>query len=164
VLAGLTGLQESDLLSLVRELIGAQLVVEDTADRFAFRHALTRQAIYAGLLARERRSLHSSIAETILRLHADTLDSILPDLGYHFAEGEAWQQALTYGERAGTQALGLFAPHAAVAHFNRAVNAAEHLSTEPSIQLLQSRGQALATLGDFEGARADFESVLERVR
>ncbi|HET7094808.1 MAG TPA: AAA family ATPase, partial [Thermomicrobiales bacterium] len=64
VLAALTGLDEAALLRCVRELIDAQLVVEDSAERFAFRHALTRQAIYAGLLARERRALHRAIADT----------------------------------------------------------------------------------------------------
>src|SRR5262249_12282949 len=55
LLRELTGLGEAGLLTRVKELIAAQLVVEESADRFAFRHALTRQAVYAGLLARERR-------------------------------------------------------------------------------------------------------------
>jgi predicted ATPase len=42
-------------------LIAAQLVVEESAEQFAFRHALTRQAIYADLLVRERKALHRRI-------------------------------------------------------------------------------------------------------
>lgn len=53
---------EEQLLPLMKELIAAQLVVEESADQFAFRHALVRQAIYSELLARERRSLHITIA------------------------------------------------------------------------------------------------------
>ena len=64
----------------MRELIAAQLVVEESADRFAFRHALTRQAVYAGLLARERRALHRAVAETIARLHATAPEPYLADL------------------------------------------------------------------------------------
>jgi DNA-binding CsgD family transcriptional regulator len=164
VLAALTGQDEGALLGSVRELIGAQLVVEESADRFAFRHALTRQAIYAGLLIRERRSLHREIAETIARLHAANPEPYLADLAYHFAEGEAWTEALAYGERAGTQALALFAPRAAVEHFNRAIDAAARLSREPSTQLRRARGRALATLGDFDGAHADFQTVLARAQ
>jgi DNA-binding CsgD family transcriptional regulator/tetratricopeptide (TPR) repeat protein len=164
VLAALTGQDEDALLEAVRELIGAQLVVEESAERFAFRHALTRQAIYAGLLTRERRSLHLAIAETIAHLHAANPDPFLADLAYHFAEGEAWEEALAWGERAGNQALALFAPRAAVEHFNRAIDAAACLGTEPSTRLLRARGQALATLGDFDAAQADFQAVLARVR
>ncbi|MCA9870673.1 MAG: hypothetical protein KC487_09900, partial [Anaerolineae bacterium] len=48
LLARLTGYDESTLLRLIRELVAARLVVEQTPDTFAFRHALTREAIYAG--------------------------------------------------------------------------------------------------------------------
>jgi steroid delta-isomerase-like uncharacterized protein len=40
----LTGYNEAELLAQIKALMAAQLVVEETADRFAFRHALTRQA------------------------------------------------------------------------------------------------------------------------
>ena len=40
----------------MKDLIAAQLVVEESAEIFAFRHALTREALYAHLLARERKS------------------------------------------------------------------------------------------------------------
>ena len=45
LLQALTSMDEPGLLSLMKELVAAQLVVEETADRFAFRHALTRQAV-----------------------------------------------------------------------------------------------------------------------
>jgi predicted ATPase len=86
LLQELTGHTEGDLLALIKELIAAQLVVEESADRFAFRHALTRQAVRAELLARERRSLHYRIAETMERVYADTLDAHLANLAYHYAE------------------------------------------------------------------------------
>ncbi|MGE5099786.1 MAG: ATP-binding protein, partial [Deltaproteobacteria bacterium] len=46
LLQSLTNTDETQLLSLVKELIAAQLVVEESVERFAFRHALTREAIY----------------------------------------------------------------------------------------------------------------------
>src|SRR4029079_10262393 len=58
LLCALTQQDEYELISAIKEMIGAQLVVEESAERFAFRHALTRQAIYAGLLFRERVLLH----------------------------------------------------------------------------------------------------------
>src|SRR5207248_5782418 len=56
---------EPQLLSLMKELIAAQLVVEESEEQFAFRHALTRQAIYTQLLLRERKALHRTLAETM---------------------------------------------------------------------------------------------------
>ena len=51
-------------------------------------------------------------------------------------------QALQYGERAGTRALSLFAPRAAVEHFTSAMDAAARLSIAPSPSLSRARGQA----------------------
>lgn len=56
-----TNMAEPELLHSLRELIAAQLVVESTADEFAFRHALTREAVYGSLLRRERRRLHLAV-------------------------------------------------------------------------------------------------------
>ena len=60
---------EARLLALLKELIAAQLVIEEAADQFAFRHALTQESIVAELLmrlqedmliaARERREQNS---------------------------------------------------------------------------------------------------------
>ncbi len=49
-------LSEPELLVVLRTLVDRHLVVEESTDRFAFRHALTREAIYADLLAHERGS------------------------------------------------------------------------------------------------------------
>jgi DNA-binding CsgD family transcriptional regulator len=164
LLAALTGYDESKLFTLMHELIGAQLVVEASNERFAFRHALTRQAVYAGLLSRERRLLHRRIAETLVRLHAAESEQPVADLAHHFAEGEAWAEARAYGERAGELALALFAPHAALAHLSRALEAAARLGEDPSARMLRSRSRARATLGDFDGALADLEKALARAR
>jgi predicted ATPase len=61
LLQQVAGVEESMLIDSVKELISAQLVVEESNDRFAFRHALTRDAICAQLLARERRAMHRRI-------------------------------------------------------------------------------------------------------
>ena len=63
LLQRLAQVDERTLLVLVKELVGARLVVEESPDRFAFRHALTRQAVYGELLARERLALHRTVAE-----------------------------------------------------------------------------------------------------
>ena len=63
LLQRLAQVDERTLLALVKELVGARLVVEESPDRFAFRHALTRQAVYGELLARERLALHRTVAE-----------------------------------------------------------------------------------------------------
>lgn len=73
LLQQLAQVDELTLLRLVKELVAAGLVVEETDDRFAFRHALTRQAVYSELLARERVALHRTVGEMAEQLFADAV-------------------------------------------------------------------------------------------
>src|SRR5438270_6739503 len=95
LLQELTRQDEAQLLQIIKELIAAQLVVEESAEQFAFRHALTRQAVSAQLLVRERRALHRTIAETCESLYASSVEPHLADLASHFLPAGVWHGALS---------------------------------------------------------------------
>ena len=160
LLQRLTQDDEQRLLLSMKELIAAQFVVEESEEQFAFRHALTRQAIYSELLARERKALHATIAETMERLYSSALDTHLADLAYHFYEAGAWEKTLEYARRAGEKAQHLYAPQAAIEHFTRALEAAQRLGRAVPSTLYRTRGQAHETLGEFEQARSDYMRAL----
>ncbi|MCB8984499.1 MAG: DUF2791 family P-loop domain-containing protein [Ardenticatenaceae bacterium] len=164
VLQILTGHSDKELLDLIKELLAARLVVEESADRFAFRHALTREALYGRLLARERQALHGQLVKAIEQVHADSLESHLEALAYHAYEAALWPKTVQYARRAGEKALALFAPHAAAEQFSRAIEAAEQLSQASTPALYKLRGQAHDTLGNFNEARADYEAALQAAR
>ena len=164
LLQTLTDHDERELLSLVKELIAAQLVVEESAERFAFRHALTREAIYAELLARERVALHREVAAALERHRADSLDAVIEALAYHAWEAGDWQRAAGYAARAAQHALALSAPRQAVAHLDRAFAASERAGVAPGVELLLARGRANETLGEFQRAHDDFTAALDQAR
>jgi DNA-binding NarL/FixJ family response regulator len=160
LLQAVTGRDEKELVQLIKQLIAAQLVVEESADVFAFRHALTRAAVEADLLARERRILHRTIADALERRAADTSDRHLADLAEHYFAAEVWEKAQAYAHRAGMHAHKLYAPRAAVEQFDRAIAAARRLGSEPPLDLYRARGHAHELLGDFEAARQDYANAL----
>ena len=162
LLQAVAGLDEPELLGRVRELIDAQLVVEEGAERIAFRHALTREAIYAELLARERVALHRAVAAALERgvLAGPQVEA----LAYHTFEAGDWPRARGYAAQAAEHALALYAPREALAQLERALAAAEREGVPPEPALLGARGRARETLGDFDGAHADFAAVLDRAR
>jgi len=164
LLLHLTKTQEAVLLQALKELIAAQLVVEESAEQFAFRHALTRQAIYTQLLARERLALHRVIAEAMEQLYASTLQAHLVDLASHCYEAGEWAKALAYGWQAGEKALRMYAPQAATEQLTRALSAARLGALAPPAMVYLLRGQAYETLGDFERARLDYETALVRAQ
>ncbi|MCB0190182.1 MAG: tetratricopeptide repeat protein, partial [Caldilineaceae bacterium] len=156
---------DQELLALLRELVAAQLIVEASADNFVFRHALTRQTVYAELLGHERQALHRMIGAALEQLYADQLDPHVSDLAYHFTTAGAWEKVLLYAPRAGEQAQALATPHAAVEQFSRALQAAHQVrQSERLPDLYRARGLAYDIVGDFAQARVDLEMVLKLAR
>ena len=111
---------EREVLRAVKEAIGASLLVE-SGDAVAFKHALTREAVYRDLMRRERRILHLEIAEALVSLH-DADPAWAAEIERQFAEAGAGERALPFAIAAGEEALRLLAPGEAVAHFERAVD------------------------------------------
>jgi DNA-binding CsgD family transcriptional regulator/tetratricopeptide (TPR) repeat protein len=161
LLQQVAGVEESTLIDAVKELMSAQLVVEESGDRFAFRHALTREAICARLLARERRVLHRRIADV---LEQQALDGRAEDLAYHFFEAEDWHKAAEYAERAGLRAQSLYAADTAAEHFSLAIEATGRLHAPVPGRLYRQRALAHETIGAFDNARADYETSLAAAR
>ncbi len=159
LLLHITRQTEDQLLHLLKELIAAQLVVEESGAQFAFRHALTRHTIYEQLLKRERKTLHRTLAETMEQVYSTTLDAHCEDLADHFKRAEVWAKAFTYAQRAGEKAQALYAPRAAAQHFTNALEAAHHMELPPPAHLHLARGQAYEMLGELEEARLDYERV-----
>jgi DNA-binding CsgD family transcriptional regulator/tetratricopeptide (TPR) repeat protein len=160
VLQELTGHDDALLLVLVKELIAARLLVEESADQFTFRHALTREALYGRLLVRERQALHGRLLEAIECVHAGALDAHLEHLAHHAYEAARWPAAIDYARRAGEKAQALYAPRAAAEQFTRVIEATLRLGDAPQAALYRLRGQAYDTLGDFDRARDDYDEAL----
>jgi DNA-binding CsgD family transcriptional regulator len=166
LLQELLHVEEADLMAMLKKLIAAQLVVEETADHFAFRHALTREAVYSTLLLRERQVLHRSVADAIERLPAEpgATDAQAADLSFHYYHGAAWEKALEYSRRAGDQASSFYAQREAIVFYSRALVAARQLHRAREPELLSARGRAYDILGDFKSAYEDFEYALKVAR
>jgi DNA-binding CsgD family transcriptional regulator/tetratricopeptide (TPR) repeat protein len=163
LLQTLTGKDERTLLALIRELISAQLVTEESPDRFAFRHALTREAIVGELLARERVALHRAVADA-LEQQGGASESHSEALAYHAYGARDWPRALAASARAARHALALHAPREALAHLDRAFDAAKQAGLIPDAALRLARGRTLETLGDLQGAHDEFCAALEAAR
>jgi DNA-binding CsgD family transcriptional regulator/tetratricopeptide (TPR) repeat protein len=165
LLQRLTQSPETELLKQVKELIAAQLVVEESADHFLFRHALTQQSIYSHLLVRERRALHRRIAEALEEMQNPTNNARLAELAYHTYEAGMWEKALDYSRQAGENSQHqLYTPRAALEHYNHAFEAARQLQVAVPLLLFHERGQVHETLGEYELAHVDYEAELTNAR
>jgi DNA-binding CsgD family transcriptional regulator len=96
VLATMLRATEDELITDLRCLVERGLLVEETADRFSFRHALVRDAVVNQLLGRERRRLHD-LALAALR-EAGTCD--LAELARHAAGAGHYEEMVTLAHEA----------------------------------------------------------------
>lgn len=121
-----------------------QLLVErrDGASRhYAFRHALTREALEDDLVGPERVDAHRRIADALATVHADNIDSVAAQLSDHFeAAGDAIQAA-AYALRAARRAAAEHAPAAAGDFYARALQPLPPSSPE-RLELLVEAAQA----------------------
>jgi DNA-binding NarL/FixJ family response regulator len=96
LLAAVTGSGEDELIAILRHLVAENVMVEEEPDVFAFRHALTREAIVGRLLGRERRRLH----EKALAAIQETGDSDWAAIVWH-AQGAGRYDEMVEAARAG---------------------------------------------------------------
>jgi len=136
-LAEIAARPTGDVLSVLHAARDLQLVDEFTTDppTFAFRHALSREAIYADMLVSEVRPLHGRIVAALE--HRGNEESIA-DLGYHAWAARDAQRCVRYNERAGDEAEALHAYSDALRSYERALEGADDDTT---------RGRLLAKAG-----------------
>ncbi len=101
ILAEVSERPHGDVLVALRRLRELQIIVETaSSDRFAFRHVLTRDVIYATMLAQEVRPIHARV----LRLLEASAEANAYDLGYHAWAAADAERCVLYNERAGDEA------------------------------------------------------------
>ena len=98
---------------------------------FTFKHALTHDVTYAGLLGERRRDLHAAVAVALERLHADRLVEHVERLAHHARQGEVWDKAVRYLRQAGTKVFLRSANREAAACFEQALDALRRLPEHP---------------------------------
>jgi tetratricopeptide (TPR) repeat protein len=97
----------------------------------SFKHALTHEVTYGGLLQESRRELHGRIVEAIETLHRDRLGEHTERLAHHALRGELREKAVHYLRQAGLKATARSALQDARAAFEQALGVLEVLPERP---------------------------------
>jgi len=129
---------------------------------YAFKHALTHEVTYGGLLQERRRELHARVVDAIEMLHRDRLGEQIERLAHHALRGEMREKAVHYLRQAGLKADARLAAPDARAWFEQALGVLETLPESPStleqgFEIRLEMRSALSRLGEVRRA-------LERLR
>jgi tetratricopeptide (TPR) repeat protein len=104
---------------------------------YTFKHALTHEVTYGGLLHDRRRELHARIAGAIETLHRDRLGEQIERLAHHAVRGELREKAVHYLQEAGLKAAARSALQDARVWFEQAL---EILGTLPESRSTLEQG------------------------
>jgi class 3 adenylate cyclase/tetratricopeptide (TPR) repeat protein len=99
---------------------------------YSFKHALTHEVTYGGLLQERRRELHTRIVGAIETLHVDRLGEQIERLAHHASRGDLRERAVPYLRQAGLKAAARSAPQDARGWFEQALGVLEALPESPS--------------------------------
>jgi class 3 adenylate cyclase/tetratricopeptide (TPR) repeat protein len=94
---------------------------------YSFKHALTHEVTYGGLLQERRRELHARVVDAIETLQRDRLGEQIERLAHHALRGELREKAVDYLRQAGLKAAARSALQDAQGWFEQALGVLEAL-------------------------------------
>ncbi len=121
---------------------------------YTFRHALTLEVAYSGLLRERRYALDRAILDAIERRFPEHPADLIDRLAHHAVRGEMWDRAVAYCREAGTSAFARSAHRTAVTYFEQALAALGRLpstktAVEQAIDIRIDLRYALSPLGEY---------------
>jgi class 3 adenylate cyclase/tetratricopeptide (TPR) repeat protein len=166
--------RQNDIEHSVRELQAAELLYEKTLfpdTVYSFKHAITREVVYASLTRERKTALHAESARAIVALAAGRIEEQVERVAQHAELGGLHDLALEYLERAGTKAYALYANREAADFFERALNILQQLpesraTLEHAVDLRFELRNALIALSELDRIRKcleEIEAILARL-
>jgi DNA-binding NarL/FixJ family response regulator len=145
----LSSLPEDALASALEQSIERQLIAEDhnaPGERYHFRHALTREAIYGSLSGRERVLRHRMAMAHYETMAQHESAANVEALAYHSLRARDTERAGRYAQLAGDRAMRLYAYREALVQYEAALSLAAQLEPAKRAELHAAIAGALRPL------------------
>lgn len=152
LLLRLLDMEEAELLRIIDTLVANHIVVEvpDDEDRYRFRHALIREALYDDMLGRERRMKHRKVLQALEERGPEACE--IDQLAHHAYQARELEKASQYARMAAERAQRLYAYREAVSGYQLALELDEGDNPLERAELLFQLAQSAYHLGDTSTA------------
>ncbi len=158
----------NEVVGNLQDLHGLDFVFPAAHDpelMYSFKHALTQDVVYGGLLERRRRAYHNAAGLGLEEIYAGRVDEVVELLAYHFGNGGENEKAVDYAILAAEKAQRRWANTEALAFFEGAL---KRLSTMPDTEANRLRRiDAVVKQGELMfalGRHAQHVHALEDIR
>jgi class 3 adenylate cyclase/tetratricopeptide (TPR) repeat protein len=124
ILEAITDLPPADVQAALTALQAAEFLYELRLFpdlEYTFKHALTHEIAYGGVLQERRRALHAAVVGAVERQYAGRLAEQVEVLAHHAARGGVQGKAVRYLRQAGERSIGRSAMREAAAFFESAL-------------------------------------------
>jgi class 3 adenylate cyclase/tetratricopeptide (TPR) repeat protein len=112
---------EPTIVDHLHRLHGFDFVFPMTTPVYAFKHALTQEVVYTGLLERRRRTYHAVVGSALEEQHRERLEDVAELLAHHFGRSAEHDRAVDYALLAGEKSQRRWANAEALAYFESAL-------------------------------------------
>ncbi|GEM_PF-187233 len=139
---------------------------------YIFKHALTQEIVYNGLVKAERQAIHEKIGQVIETLFKDRLSEFYESLAFHYARGKSFLKAVEYLVKSGEKSLKRYSLDEAHQYFQTAFDildtpeAVDPAAGEKLVDLLNKWAMVFYYRGAFNELKALLdaqETVAERI-
>jgi class 3 adenylate cyclase/tetratricopeptide (TPR) repeat protein len=89
---------------------------------YIFKHALTQEVVYNGLLKKERKDIHKRIGLVMEQLFKDRLPEFYEALAFHFSLAKSLHKAVDYLVKSGEKSLSKYAVQESHKYYKKAYN------------------------------------------
>jgi class 3 adenylate cyclase len=160
---------EDALRQALARLQAAEFLYETTLFpdlEYTFKHALTHEVAYGGILQERRRALHARIMAAIEALYPERQAEQVERLAHHAYRGETWPKAVAYLWQAGRKAVARSAHREAVTAWEQALEALGHRPAGPEtreqgVDIRLELRPSLVHCGELEQVRDRLAEALE---
>ncbi len=158
--------QERNLDQYLSEFEERDLVYEERTIpelEYAFKHALTQETTYQGIIERRRQEFHHQVAQGIEMLYHKRIEEYYEELAHHYAKSKDKPKALEYLQKAGQKCFDACAMKDAIRYYTDAIEVANQISVDKEMlaELYQQRGEARNAIGEYEEQIEDYKEALK---
>jgi len=125
---------------------------------YIFKHALTQEAVYNGLLKKERQEIHERVGVVMEQLFHDRLPEFYEALAFHFRQGRSSTKAVEYLMKAGRKSLSRCAVEESYQYYKEAFELLSQRKTKSKEEQI-----LLVDLLNEWGATLTFKAVFEEM-
>ena len=156
----------------LKQLEASDLITKLTHEaepEYMFKHVLTHEIVYSGLLHEQRKAIHKRIADYMaIKVFWMLGEEYAPIVAEHYYKSETWPRAMRYLQRAADAAVQSFANHEAIIFYTRALEVADQIGAEADqnaiMIIYEGRAKILTRLGEPQEAIADYEIMLTKAK